>query len=92
MTYAQGYCLVVFLGVTVAFGVAAFAAWSKHQEDKEAMEKHQHAQLGTTPLTIGILPQDQIRARMPAIARREYTPKPSDPKAGFTSMTLARLV
>ena len=38
------------------------------------------------PVTIGILPQARIRARMLAIARGEYTPKPSEPKIWFTSM------
>jgi predicted transcriptional regulator len=37
-------------------------------------------------VVIGILPQDRIRARMLAIARGEYKPKPSDPKIWFTSM------
>ena len=37
-------------------------------------------------IVIGILPQDQIRARMLSIARGEYKPKPSDPKIWFTSM------
>jgi predicted transcriptional regulator len=38
------------------------------------------------PITIGILPQARIRARKLAIARGEYTPKPSEPKIWFTSM------
>ncbi len=37
-------------------------------------------------IVIGILPQEQIRARMLSIARGEYKPKPSDPKIWFTSM------
>ena len=37
-------------------------------------------------LKIGIAPQEQIRARMLAIARGEILPKPSDPKIWFTSM------
>jgi predicted transcriptional regulator len=37
-------------------------------------------------IVIGILTQDQIRARMLSIARGEYKPKPSDPKIWFTSM------
>lgn len=37
-------------------------------------------------IVIGILPQDQIRARVLSIARGEYKPKPSDPKIWFTSM------
>lgn len=37
-------------------------------------------------IKIGIMPQDKIRERMLAIAKGEYTPKPSDPKIWFTSM------
>ena len=37
-------------------------------------------------INIGIMPQDQIRERMLAIARGEYKPKASDPKIWFTSM------
>lgn len=37
-------------------------------------------------ITIGILPQAQIRARLLAIAKGEFKPKPSDPKVWFTSM------
>ncbi len=37
-------------------------------------------------LKIGIAPQEQIRARMLAIASGEIRPKPSDPKIWFTSM------
>lgn len=37
-------------------------------------------------IIIGILPQDRIRARMMAIARGEYKPKPTEPKIWFTSM------
>ncbi len=37
-------------------------------------------------VVIGILPQDRIRARLLAIARGDYKPKPSDPKIWFTSM------
>lgn len=37
-------------------------------------------------IKIGIAPQEQIRARMLAIARGEIRPKPSDPKIWFTSM------
>lgn len=35
---------------------------------------------------IGIMPQEQIRARLLAIARGELKPRPSDPKIWFTSM------
>jgi len=37
-------------------------------------------------IVIGIMPQEKIRARMLAIARGEYKPKPDDPKIWFTSM------
>ncbi len=37
-------------------------------------------------VVIGILPQEQIRARMLAIARGEYQPKPDEPRIWFTSM------
>ena len=37
-------------------------------------------------LVIGIMPQEQIRARMLAIAAGEYKPKPGEPKVWFTSM------
>jgi predicted transcriptional regulator len=37
-------------------------------------------------IVIGIMPQEQIRARMLAIARGEYKPKPGEPKVWFTSM------
>lgn len=37
-------------------------------------------------ISIGIMPQDKIRARMLAIARGEYKPKPDEPKFWFTSM------
>ncbi len=37
-------------------------------------------------LKIGIAPQEQIRARMLAIASGEIRPKQSDPKIWFTSM------
>jgi predicted transcriptional regulator len=37
-------------------------------------------------ITIGILPQAQIRARMLSIAKGEIKSKPSDPKVWFTSM------
>ncbi|TVR67585.1 MAG: transcriptional regulator [Candidatus Competibacteraceae bacterium] len=37
-------------------------------------------------VVIGILPQDQIRARMLAIARGEIKPGPEEPKVWFTSM------
>jgi len=37
-------------------------------------------------ISIGIMPQEQIRERMLAIARGEFKPKASDPKIWFTSM------
>jgi len=37
-------------------------------------------------VVIGILPQEQIRARMLAIARGEYQPQPDEPRIWFTSM------
>ena len=37
-------------------------------------------------VVIGVMPQEQIRARMIAIANGEYKPKPGDPKIWFTSM------
>lgn len=37
-------------------------------------------------IKIGILPQEQIRARVLAIARGEIKPRPGDPKIWFTSM------
>lgn len=40
----------------------------------------------TKAIVIGIMPQDQIRARMLAIARDDYKPKPGEPKVWFTSM------
>jgi len=38
------------------------------------------------PIVIGIMSQEQIRARVLAIARGDYKPKPSEPKIWFTSM------
>jgi predicted transcriptional regulator len=37
-------------------------------------------------IAIGIMPQDQIRQRVLAIARGDYKPKPGEPKVWFTSM------
>lgn len=37
-------------------------------------------------LTIGIAPQEEIRARALAIAKGELKPRPGDPKVWFTSM------
>jgi predicted transcriptional regulator len=37
-------------------------------------------------IVIGVMPQDQIRKRMIAIAKGEYKPKSSEPKIWFTSM------
>ena len=37
-------------------------------------------------IVIGIMPREKIRARVLAIARGDYKPKPSEPKVWFTSM------
>jgi len=37
-------------------------------------------------IVIGIMPQDEIRKRIVAIARGEHTPKRSEPKVWFPSM------
>lgn len=37
-------------------------------------------------ITVGILPQAQIRARLLSIAKGETKPKPGEPKVWFTSM------
>jgi len=37
-------------------------------------------------IVIGIMPQDQIRQRVLAIARGDLKPRPGDPKVWFTSM------
>lgn len=37
-------------------------------------------------IKIGIMPQEQIRARVLAIARGEFKPRSSEPKIWFTSM------
>ena len=37
-------------------------------------------------VVIGVMPQNQIRARMIAIAKGEYKPSPGEPKIWFTSM------
>lgn len=38
------------------------------------------------PIFIGIMPQEQVRERVLAIARGSYKPKPNEPKVWFTSM------
>lgn len=38
------------------------------------------------PIAIGILPQEKMRARVLAIARGDYKPRPGEPKIWFTSM------
>ncbi len=38
------------------------------------------------PIVIGVMSQKLIRARMIAIAKGEYKPKPGEPKIWFTSM------
>jgi predicted transcriptional regulator len=37
-------------------------------------------------IKIGVMPEDQIRERMLAIASGKYRPSPSEPKIWFTSM------
>jgi predicted transcriptional regulator len=37
-------------------------------------------------IVIGVMPQEQIRARTIAIAKGEYKPKPGEPRIWFTSM------
>lgn len=37
-------------------------------------------------INIGIMPQNEIRARTLAIARGEYKPRPDEPKIWFTSI------
>ncbi|NDD14288.1 MAG: transcriptional regulator, partial [Betaproteobacteria bacterium] len=37
-------------------------------------------------IKIGILPQEEMRARVLAIARGDLKPRPGDPKVWFTSM------
>jgi len=37
-------------------------------------------------ITIGIMPQAQIRDRVLAIARGDYKPRPGEPRVWFTSM------
>lgn len=37
-------------------------------------------------LTVGIMSQEKIRARMLAVARGEYTARPGEPRIWFTSM------
>ena len=38
------------------------------------------------PIVIGVMPQEQIRARALAIARGDYKPKRGEPRIWFTSM------
>jgi predicted transcriptional regulator len=37
-------------------------------------------------IVIGIMPQEEIRQRVMAIARGDYKPKPGEPRVWFTSM------
>ena len=37
-------------------------------------------------IVIGVMPQEQIRARAIAIAKGEYKPRPGEPRIWFTSM------
>lgn len=44
-------------------------------------------------VSIGIMPQDKIRARVVAIAKGDYELKPGEPKVWFTSMrSLAKVL
>lgn len=49
------------------------------------MKEKQRQKTGRT-LTIGIAPQEEVRARMLAIAKGTLKAKPGDPKVWFTSM------
>lgn len=48
--------------------------------------ERQHRSPAARPIVIGIMPQEQIRKRVLAIACGDYTPKPGEPKVWFTSM------
>lgn len=41
--------------------------------------------VNTQSIAVGIMPQEQIRERMLAIARGDVTPEDTDPKVWFTS-------
>jgi len=43
------------------------------------------ANVNKQSITVGIMPQEQIRERMLAIARGDITPEDTDPKVWFTS-------
>lgn len=46
----------------------------------------QQGEMIMKPIVVGIMPQEKIRARIQAIARGKYKPKPGEPKVWFTSM------
>lgn len=53
----------------------------------------QYVDMRQETIAIGILPQEQIRERVLAIARGEYKPHPGEPKIWFTSMqSLAEVI
>ena len=43
-------------------------------------------ELSMNTIVIGVMTQEQIRARVIAIAKGEYKPRPGEPKIWFTSM------
>ena len=43
-------------------------------------------ELSMKTIVIGVMSQEQIRARAIAIAKGEYKPRPDEPKIWFTSM------
>jgi len=43
-------------------------------------------ELSMKTIVIGVMTQEQIRARVIAIAKGEYKPSPGEPKIWFTSM------
>ena len=43
-------------------------------------------ELSMKTIVIGVMTQEQIRARVIAIAKGEYKPRPGEPKIWFTSM------
>lgn len=43
-------------------------------------------ELSMKTIVIGVMTQEQIRARVIAIAKGEYKPRPDEPKIWFTSM------
>jgi predicted transcriptional regulator len=82
MTYAQGYYLAVFIGIIVAFGLAAFSVWSKRQEDKE----RQRVQTIRPRLTFGILPQGADGNQRSNDKARSEEQSLQEPTVWFASM------